>query len=263
MSHSASGRRHPYLTHGRTDVLAHRGASGPHPPGNHPVAFAAALEAGVDHLETDVQATADGRIVVFHDERLDGVTTGSGKVADHGWSELESVRYVADGRPTGHGLVLFDDLLATFPDAYFNVDIKTDDAVDGAVEILRHHDARDRVCVAAFGWRRLRRIRRALGPGWCSAMSQPEIALVRIATRLRLPVPRFGDVVQVPRSKSGVSLVDRSMIERCHRRDVAVHVWTVNDDAEMRNLISLGVDAVITDRPDAAVAALRVDRSSP
>lgn len=252
---TTNDERHPYLTQGRTDVLAHRGASAAAPPGNHLDAFAAALETGVDHLETDVQASADGRIVVFHDERLDEVTTGRGRIADHRWTELESLRYVEDGRPTDHRLVLLDDLLAAFPDAFFNIDVKTDEAVDGTVELLLRHDARRRVCVAAFGWRRLRRIRRALGPDWCSAMSQPEIVVVRLATWLRLPVPRTADVVQLPRSKSGIALVDRRMVERCHRRGIAVHVWTVNEPAEMHELRSFGVDAVITDRPDVAVAA--------
>lgn len=247
--------RHPYLTQGRIDVLAHRGASAAAPPGNHLDAFAAALETGVDHLETDVQASADGRIVVFHDERLDEVTTGRGRIADHRWTELESLRYVEDGQPTDHRLVLLDDLLDAFPDAFLNIDVKTDEAVDGTVELLLRHDARRRVCVAAFGWRRLRRIRRLLGPDWCSAMSQPEIVAVRFATWLRLPVPRLADVVQLPRSKSGVVLVDPAMVERCHRSGVAVHVWTVNDPAEMQELRSFGVDAVITDCPDVAVAA--------
>lgn len=247
---------HPYLTRGRTDVLAHRGASASHPPGNHLVAFAAALEAGVDHLETDVQASADGRIVVFHDERLDDVTDGTGSVADHLWQTLGTMHYLDDGRPTAHGLVLLDDLLAAFPDAFFNIDVKTDDAVDGTVELLRRHRARERVCVAAFGWRRLRRLRRLLGPGWCSAMSQPEIAIARTAAWLRLPVPRSGNAIQLPRHTSGITLVDRAFVERCHARGIVVHVWTVDDPDEMRQLRSIGVDAVITDRPGVAVESL-------
>jgi len=263
MTAAGTNERHPYLAEGRTDVLAHRGASAAAPPGNHLGAFTAALESGVDHLETDVQASADGRIVVFHDERLDDVTTGSGRIADHSWSELESLCYVVDGRPTDRRLVLLDDVLTAFPNAFLNIDVKTDQAVDGTVELLLRHDARHRVCVAAFGWRRLRRLRRALGPDWCSAMSQPEIVVVRLATWLRLPVPRVADVVQLPRSKSGVVLVDRAMVERCHRSGIAVHVWTVNDAAEMQELRSFGVDAVITDRPDIAVTTFRSDSPNP
>jgi glycerophosphoryl diester phosphodiesterase len=233
-------------------VLAHRGASAASPPGNHRTAFAVALDAGIDHLETDVQASADGEIVIFHDDRLDGITTGSGRIADHPWSTIEQFRYVAGNRTTDHALMRLDDAMSNWPEAFWNIDVKTDDAVEATVDILQRHRARERVCVAAFGWRRLRRLRRLLGDGWCTAFSQAEIALVRAATWLRLPVPTPGDVLQVPTSARGITIVDRAFVERCHRRGVAVHVWTVNDPDDARRLRALGVDAVITDRVELA-----------
>ena len=248
--------RHPYLTVGRTDVLAHRGASADRPPGNTMPAFVRALELGVDHIETDVQASADGRVVVFHDDRLDGTTTGSGRIADHPWSHLQSLRYRVDGAPTDDGLILLEDALARFADAAFNIDVKTDATVEPVVDVLRRHDARARVCVAAFGWRRLRRLRRLLGDGWCTAYSRPEIAATRALSWLRLPVIRFGDAVQVPRAQHDVTVVDRRFVDACHRRHVAVYVWTVNDPAEVARLHRIGVDAVITDDPTTVLPVL-------
>ncbi len=249
---------HPYLTDGRTDVLAHRGASAARPPGNTLAAFGEALATGCDHLETDVQYTSDGEIVIFHDDRLDGLTTGSGTIAEHTWDQLASLRYVVDGRVTDEGLVRLDTVVSSFPDGWFNIDAKTDDVVEPLIALLRRHGLRRRVCVAAFGWRRLRRLRRALGDGWCTAMSKPEIVLTRVAAWLRLPVPRTGDVAQLPRQVRGigvtVTVIDRRLVEACHRAGIAVHCWTVNDPDAVSTLLDLGVDAVITDRPDIALS---------
>lgn len=213
---------------------------------------------GCDHLETDVQCTSDGEVVIFHNDRLDDLTTGSGTIAEHAWDHLAALRYVVDGRVTDDGLARLDTVVSSFPDARFNIDAKTDDVVEPLIALLRRHDLRERVCVAAFGWRRLRRLRRILGGGWCTAMSKPEIIGTRLAAWLRLPVPRTGDVAQLPRQVSGVgvtvTIIDRRLVEACHRAGIAVHCWTVNDPDAVSALLDLGVDAVITDRPDVALA---------
>lgn len=246
---SGAPNLHPYLVRGHPETLAHRGASGAHPPGNSIPAFAAALEAGIDHIETDVQVTADGVVVLFHDERLDEATTATGTIGGHTWERLRDVRLVADGETTSDGLVRLDEILDQFPDAFFNIDVKTDAAVDPTVEILRERDARQRVCVAAFSWRRLRRLRKSLGPSWCSATSKLEIAVLRILAWLRLPVPRLGDAVQLPTTHRGIALVDRRFVDACHRAGMVVHVWTINDRKEADRLRGLGVDGIISDRP--------------
>lgn len=247
---------HPFLTRGRPDLLAHRGASADRPPGNSLAAFQRALDVGCDHIETDVQLSADGEVVVFHDPTLDDATTGTGRVGDHPWSRLAELRYRVGGRTTDDGLVRLDDVLAAFPDASFNIDVKRDAAVEPVVRILRAADAAERVCVAAFGWRRLRRLRRALGDGWCSACSRPEIAVTRLLSWLRLPTPRWGDVIQVPERKRRVRIVDERFVDTCHRAGMQVHVWTVDRLDTARRLRGLGIDAVITDDP-AELAAWR------
>lgn len=240
---------HPFLTTGRPDVMGHRGASSAEPPGNHLAAFRAALDAGCDHLETDVQVSRDGEVVIFHDPRLDEVTTGVGEIADHDWAHLAGLRYVADGRPTDRRLLRLDDALELLPGAQLNIDVKRDAAVAPTVEILRRRGARHRVCVAAFGWRRLRRLRRLLGDGWCTACSKAEIVVLRALSWMRMPVPRFGDAVQVPERQGGVTVVDRRFVAACHARGVQVHVWTVNERDQAERLAALGVDAIISDRP--------------
>lgn len=253
---------HPYLRSGRTDILAHRGASHDVPPGNCAAAFERALEAGVDHLETDVQATSDGVVVLYHDDDLAISTTGSGPVSEHTWVEVERLRLTDGDEPTENGLLRLDQALTTFPDAFWNIDVKTDDTVDPALELLRRHGDPERTCVAAFGARRLRRLRSELGPDWCSAVAQAELAAMRVAAWARVPVPRFGDVVQGPLRHRGIPVIDEPFVEACHRRDVAVHVWTVNDQEEMADLRDWGVDAVITDRPAEAIAAASTPHGS-
>jgi glycerophosphoryl diester phosphodiesterase len=216
-------------------------------------AFAAAIEAGVDHIETDVQVASDGEVVIFHDETLDQATTGRGRVADHPWSRLQQLRYRDGGEVTPDGLVRLADALDRWPHVAFNIDVKVDEAVDPVVSILRARNAESRVCLAAFGFRRLSRLRAELGSGWCFAFSQPEIFLARIFAWLGLPIPRRGDVVQVPERHRGVTVVDRRFVEACHRRGIACHVWTVNDADTMSRLWELGVDAVITDQPEVAL----------
>ena len=250
---------HPFLGRGRTDLLAHRGASADRPPGNSRPAFQRALDVGCDHIETDVQLSADGEVVIFHDPTLDEVTTGTGRISDHPWSLLAGLRYRVDGRTTDDGLLRLDDALAEFPDACFNIDVKTDDAIRPVVRLLRAADARERVCVAAFGWRRLRRLRRSLGDGWCSACSRPEIAATRLLSWLRLPTPRWGDAIQVPERKGRVRVVDERFVETCHRAGMQVHVWTVDDLDTGRRLLGFGVDAIITDDP-AGLTGWRLSR---
>jgi glycerophosphoryl diester phosphodiesterase len=208
------------------------------------------VSVGCDHIETDVQLSRDGEVVIFHDERLDESTTGTGRIADHDWDTLRDLRYVDEDGPTEHGPTLLADALDEFPEAFFNIDVKTDDAIEPTIDVLRTRRAADRVCVAAFGWRRLRTLRNTLGEGWCTACSQVEIVVLRLLSLMRLPLPRFGDAVQVPERKGRLRVVDRAFVAACHRSDVEVHVWTVNEREQADRLDGLGVDTIITDHPD-------------
>ncbi len=252
--------RHPYLRLGLASVLAHRGASEQHPPGNTWEAFDAAVTAGSDHFELDVQVSADGELVIFHDDSLDEITTGRGSIGEQRWSELEAVRYLVEGRASDQGLVRFADLLVRYPQAFINVDAKTDSTVEPLAEMLRQTGKPHQFCVAAFSLRRIVRLRRLLGNGWCTALSKPEIVALRVASWLRLPVPKTGDVAQVPCRTRRIPVADKLFLRAAHRSGIAVHVWTVNDPNAIARLLGAGFDAVITDRPDKAVRLARQHR---
>lgn len=212
-------------------------------------AFAAAVTLGYRYLETDVHATADGVALAFHDDRLDRVTDGRGVVAGLPWSTVRGAR--VGGREP---IVRLGDLLEAWPDARLNLDPKHDAAVPPLVDAIRRHGALDRVCVGSFSMRRLARIRAALGPGLCTSLGPPEVLAIRFAA-WRVPGAAWlairggGACLQVPVRDRGLLIVDRATVTTAHRLGLPVHVWTVDDAAEMDRLLDLGVDGIMSDRP--------------
>lgn len=212
-------------------------------------AFSAAVELGYRYLETDVHATADGVLVAFHDERLDRVTNGSGLIADKTWAELAPL--VVGERDRIPRLV---DVLVAFPDTRFNIDAKSDQAVDLLADTIEHLNAHERVCMSSFSTQRLRRLRSRLGTRVASSQSSWGIGWTRMGTGVSSLVPPHGQALQIPvrRRVMGreMTLVTPGLVRRAHRGGKQVHVWTIDDAAEMERLIDLGVDGLFTDRPD-------------
>ncbi len=247
------GARHAFLDHPGPIPFAHRGGDEAAPE-NTMAAFAAAVALGYRYLETDLQATRDGVLVVFHDDELERLTGHPGRVEDVTWAELAGLR-VAAREP----IPRFDQLLAAWPDLHLNLDPKTDAAAALLPEALRRGAAVDRVCIGSFSQARLVQLRRAVGPRLCTSMGPREV------TRLRLGswglgswglgswgLPPGGSAAacaQIPPRWYGIPLVDRRLLGRAHRLGRPVHVWTINDGGEMRRLLDLGVDGLISDRP--------------
>jgi glycerophosphoryl diester phosphodiesterase len=213
-------------------------------------AFAAAVALGYRYLETDVHVTADGVLVAFHDDVLDRVTDRRGPVAGLDWSEVSLAR--VGGREP---IVVFAELLASFPEARINVDPKHDAAVPVLIRVIRDAGAAERVCIGSFSDSRVAEIRDALGPAICTSLGPWEIAALRAAAwgvrpflaRLR---HRPGRCVQIPpRGRGGLPLVEPRLIAAAHELGLPVHVWTVNGAAEMTRLLDLGVDGIFTDVP--------------
>lgn len=206
------------------------------------------MDLGFTYLETDVHVSADGVLIAFHDDRLDRVTDRRGLVANLSWSEIRVAR-VAGREP----ILRFEELLATFPDARINVEPKHDAAVGPLVETIRRNGALDRICVGSFADRRLAAVREAL-PGVCTSLGTLEIAGLRAAAwgagpfRRRL-ARRPGLCVQVPTRAYGIPLVNSAFLRTAHELGLPVHVWTVNDAAEMERLLDLGVDGLMSDHP--------------
>ncbi len=246
-------------------ALAHRGGA-EYPPNrgleNTMTAFRNAVALGYTYLETDVHATSDGAVVAFHDEHLDRVSDRTGAIAELPWSEVSQAR-VGDG---GH-IPLLDELLTEFPTTRLNIDIKAPGAIEPLWRLIERHAAYDRVCIGSFSNARLWRFRRLAREHRVTTAGGP---LGTAALRL-LPwvVTRFlhtpGAVFQVPVHQPfplGISIrvVTLAFVERAHRLGKQVHVWTIDDPAEMNELLDLGVDGLVTDRPDLLLKVLQARR---
>jgi glycerophosphoryl diester phosphodiesterase len=206
-------------------------------------AFAAAVSMGYCYVETDVHATADGVLLAFHDHSLDRVTDMTGDVARLPFSTVRKARVAGEPIP------LLEDVLGTWPDLRVHVDAKHAAAVPALVDAVDRTSAHGRVCVGAFSDRRVARLRRLSGGRICTWMGRGGILGLRAAS-LGAPVPRSAaGCTQVPVRHGRLPLVDRRFVDAAHRRDVAVHVWTIDDRAEMERLLDLGVDGILSDRP--------------
>lgn len=219
---------------------------------NTETAFGNATRMGFSYLETDVHATVDGQLVAFHDPDLGRVTDTPGFIADLTLDEVRTVR--VGGREV---VPTLDELLDSFPDARFNIDLKATGAVSLLVEAITRHNAQDRVCVGSFASSRLRRFRHLM-PAVTTAATMTEVmamAAGRVRRRSRAEV-----VFQIPMSHVvgpvTVPLVTARTVAAVHAAGRKMHVWTIDDADTMHALIDLGVDGIVTDRPDLLKAVL-------
>ena len=234
--------RWAYLDHPVPIPFAHRGGAYEHPE-NTMAAFERAVRMGYRYIETDVHTTSDGTLVAFHDDVLDRLTDRQGAIAALPWTEVRSARVAGESIP------LLEDILGTWPDLRINIDPKQDASVEPLVEVLKRTKSYDRVCVGAFSEPRLQRFRRLTEGKVCTGMGTRAIARLRAAS-MGVPAKRFaGDCAQVPVRHGRMLLVDRRFLAASHRRGIPVHVWTIDDPAEMERLLDLGVDGIMTDRP--------------
>lgn len=229
---------HPYLEFPGPIAFAHRGGAN-EAPENTMRSFRHAVDLGYRYLETDVQLTADGVLLAFHDDDLARTCGRPGRVAELPWAEVATAR--VDGCEP---IPTFHEVLEEWPDLRINVDCKTDAAVEPLLAAIRAHAAFDRVCVAAFGDRRIRRVRRLGGPRLCTSAARGELGRLW-ATGAPIPAA----CAQVPVRRGRVEVVTPRFLARARRRGLAVHVWTIDDAAEMHRLLDLGVDGIMTDSP--------------
>jgi glycerophosphoryl diester phosphodiesterase len=237
--------RHPYLDHPGPIPFAHRGGAADGLE-NTVAQFRRAAGLGYRYMETDVHATADGRLVAFHDATLDRVTDGTGRIADLPWQDVRQAR-VAGLEP----VPLFEELLETFPEVRWNVDVKAEPALLPLLDLIERTNAWERVCVGSFSEARVARAQRLAGPRLATSYGTRGVLGLRLRSwGLPAVLRRSAVAAQVPVSHSGIPVVDPSFVRAAHARGLQVHVWTVNDPAQMHRLLDLGVDGIMTDHID-------------
>ena len=239
MHRAASPTRHPYLEWAGPIPFAHRGGASDAPENTLP-AFEQAVRLGYRYLETDVHVTADGVVVAFHDDDLSRTCGRPGRISALPWSDVSTAR-VEGTEP----IPRLSDLVEAFPEARLNIDCKSAAAVGPLADEVTRLGILDRVCLASFSDARIRALRRRLGDGLCTSMATRELAVLWATGIILGPAV----AAQVPVRHGRVVVVTKRFIRRAHRRNVKVHVWTIDDPAEMHRLLDLGVDGIITDRP--------------
>jgi glycerophosphoryl diester phosphodiesterase len=248
----------PYLDSPRPLAFAHRGgAFHPEIEGleNTMAAFRHAVALGYRYLETDVHATSDGVLLAFHDEVLDRVTDRTGSIADTTYAEVQAALIGGTERvPT------MAELVETFPDTRFNIDVKSEGAVELLADFVEQRRLWERVLVGSFSPRRLERFRRLTGGRVATSAHPLEVAAFRLLPSARLArlVTRGRPVaLQVPHHRGRLTVVTPGLVRRAHAAGVQVHVWTIDDPEEMNLLLDRGVDGIVTDRTDILRDVLR------
>jgi glycerophosphoryl diester phosphodiesterase len=263
--------RRPYVVHDRPLFFAHRGGSGLAPE-NTMMAFQQGMDLGADALELDIQTTRDGEIVVIHDANVDRTTDGTGPVAGYTLDALRRLdagcRFTPDGGRTfpfrGRGLTIptLRVVFEGYPAARINIDLKesTPEREHRLWALIQEFGAEDRTLVASGDLHPpIVRFREISGGRVSTSASASEIrtfvlaAAVGAAGRLR---PAY-DALQVPISFRGVPVTRRGLVAAAHRHGLDVHVWTVDRRDAMERLLALGVDGIMTDRPDVLAEVFR------
>ena len=148
-------------------------------------------------------------------------------------------------------------MLSTFPQLRFYIDFKTENSIESGVNIILNHNALNRACLASFSTSRLNKIRKLAGPNCCSSMGQLEIVYLLFKSR-HLPFPKVrGHCAQVPPSQWAIPIVTKKFVDYAHKENKFVHVWTIDKKSEMEELIELGVDGLMTDKPTTLMEVIR------
>ena len=233
----------PFLEHPRPIAFAHRGGS-LEAEENTMSAFAHAVGLGYSHVELDVHATSDGAVVIHHDPTLQRMTGDPRAVASLCAAELAGLR-THGGAEIPHLASLFEEHKALC----VNIECKSDAVVEPLVALIRQMGIIDRICVGSFKPERVARLRAALGEGLCHSPAHAGVGRLWLAG-WGVPVGHLAfPVVQVPTRFRGIAVVTPRFVRAAHARGIQVHVWTVDERAEMVRLLNMGVDGLMTDRP--------------
>lgn len=264
---------HPFFVDDDFLVIAHQGGNLLRPD-NTMLAFEHAATLGVDVLEMDIHGSADGELVVMHDETVDRTTDGSGRIQDLTLAQIKSLdaayRWHSDDGASfpyrGQGVTVptLEEVFIAFPDIRINIEIKQAEPsiAEPFCALIRAHSRSDTVLVASFHQSAIEQFRTAC-PEVATSMVQAEIQTYFILNQLFLSglfqppaeafqVPQYFDLPVLGRTH----VTSDRFIHNAQRLNINVHVWTVNEPSEMQQLIAAGVDGIITDRPDLLLEVL-------
>lgn len=246
----------PANRRGIARVLAHRGlaldANGPTVDENTVAAFRAALDAGADYIESDIQVTRDGVAVLFHDDDLSRIAGDPRRIDQISWSELAQIRL-----PLGEPIPSLQQALEQVPKALFNLDFKVSAAIEPAVAVINQLGAGNRILATSFSEQRRKLAVSKLALSVAESAGSVRVLGLYLTYRLGLRgwfnrLALAVDCLQIPVKASVMVFGSAKFIDWAHQAGLEVHFWTINDPDQMRQLILLGADGLVTDRADLA-----------
>lgn len=231
---------------GQPLAFAHRGFA-PNGEENTIKAFQSATDLGFGYLETDVHTSKDGVLMVFHDETLERLAKVPGSINDYSLEELKNFRVAGEKIPT------FEELLLTFPNTYFNIDLKNRESGPHLAALIEKHEAHNRVLIASFTGshrvvaQKMLKHPVATSPGFLGVAAAT--VLSKISSFPRRGLASFS-ALQVPEYHGRIRVVNRNFVTKAHDLGLQVHVWVINEASDMHRLLDLGVDGIMSDRAD-------------
>lgn len=267
--------KHPMFDNDRPLVMAHQGGADL-APSNTLAAFRNAAELGVDMMELDVHLTQDGHLVVIHDDTIDRTTNGSGTVNELTLAEVQSydAGYHFVDLDGDHSFRDKDVIIPTLADVFeempshmrYTIEIKdTNDAAlyekigEDLWTLMAEYDVQDKVLIGSFDQHILDMMTEITDGEAIVSAGEQEVTKFVILHKLGLHAlyQTKVDSVEMPIKASGINLMDASLVNAAKKRGMDVHYWTINDPDTMEQLIDLGADGIITDRPDLLIELLQ------
>lgn len=238
-------------------ILAHRGLESEFVPENTIKAFADAIAAEADVIETDIQVTADSVPVIFHDDSLSRMAGIDRLVSDCTLAELATIDIGSAKR-----IPSLEQALLAFPETKFNLDIKTDGAAEPTALVIEKLSAHSRVLISSFSEKRRLSVLAMLSRPTRTSAGVSKVLKLYLAhllgmKKIFIRIAAGSDSLQIPTRKGILKLDSPSFIAMAHEANLEVHYWTINDSKEMLRLRSIGADGIVTDHCDLAVATLR------
>jgi glycerophosphoryl diester phosphodiesterase len=222
-------------------AFAHRGGN-EFAPENSFRAFKSAVDIGYKYLETDVHLTKDGFLIAFHDDTLDRVTDKSGLIRDLTLSEIKKAKIAGTEE-----IPLLSELLNSFTDCFFNIDCKVDETVQPLINLINNKDFINRVCIGSFSQKRINFIRKSLGKEVKTSMGPAEVILSKFLSYTSLGYNFKSSYTSIPIRRYGINLLDERNINYLKSNNQKVIAWTINDEDQMKMLINIGIDGIMTD----------------
>jgi glycerophosphoryl diester phosphodiesterase len=243
-------------------VIAHRGGRRLWPE-NTLYAFQQARDLGVDVLEMDLHSTQDGVLVLMHDSTVDRTTNGIGAIQEHTLETLQALdagyNWTDDDGATypyrGLGITVpsLAEVFSALPDTRMNIEIKQAQPaiVQPLCDTIRIYNMTERVLVASFDQDTIYAFRSTC-PEVATTAGEDEVLMLYALSFVYLGdlYSPSAEAVQVPVIRGSIHVLIPRFIQAAQGRNMDVHVWTVNELDEMRQVLDLGVDGIITDYPD-------------